>query len=80
MKYVTSELDTNPISILVVSDRDDYLRSARDLGIYTCRVRKKNMPRGNVTTNYTVEDVKEVEDVVNELNGISFNTVFNQQP
>lgn len=78
LKHITSELNTKPISTLVVSDRDDYLRSARDLGIFTCRVRKKNMPRGNVTTNYTVEDVKEVEAVVNDLNGISYNTVFNQ--
>ena len=63
-------------SILVVSDRDDYLREAKERGYYTCRIRPKNAPRGNVTTNYTVSEIKEIEDVCNELNGISFNTVF----
>ena len=63
-------------SLLVVSDRDDFLREAKQKGYYTCRIRPKNAPRGNVTTNYTVSEIKEVEDVCNELNGISFNTVF----
>ena len=75
---VLSKIEAEPISTIVVSDRDDYLGSAKELGVFTCRVRKKNAPRGNITTNYTVEMVKEVEDVVNELNGISYNTVFNQ--
>jgi len=63
-------------SALVVSDRDDYLREAKDSGYYTCRIRPKNSPSGNVTTNYTVEDIAGVQDVINELNGISYNTVF----
>lgn len=61
---------------LVVSDRDDYLRFARDQGMFTCRVRPLNAPRGNVTTNYTVEDVNEIEDIINELNGLSFGNIL----
>jgi hypothetical protein len=75
---IISELSVPQISTLVVSDRDDYLRSARDKGMFTCRVRQKNQPRGNVTTNYNVEDLSEVEEVLNEVNGISFNTVFSK--
>lgn len=61
---------------LVVSDRDDYLRFARDQGMFTCRVRPLNAPRGNVTTNYTVEDVNEIEDIINEINGLSFGNIL----
>ena len=65
-----------PIHTLVVSDRDDYLREARDLGMYTCRIRPKNARRGNVTTNFNVETIAEVEEVINGVNGLSFNSVF----
>lgn len=78
LESILSRIEAEPISTIVVSDRDDYLGSARDLGIFTCRIRKKNAPRGNITTNYSVERADEVIDVVNELNGISYNTVFNQ--
>ena len=73
---VQDNADVPSESLLVVSDRDDFLREAKQKGYYTCRIRPKNAPRGNVTTNYTVSEIKEVEDVCNELNGISFNTVF----
>jgi len=76
MGDVQSKTDVAIGSLLVVSDRDDYLREAKERGHYTCRVRPKNAPRGNVTTNYTVSSISEIEDVCNELNGISFNTVF----
>jgi len=73
---ITDELETELLTTLVVSDQDAYLKSARDLGFYTCRVRRQNAPRGNITANYTSESVEEVQDVVNELVGLSFNTVF----
>ena len=77
MKYVTTEIDDiEPIKFVVVSDRDDYLKAARDSGMFTIRVRPLNKRRGNVTTNYNVEDVGSVQDVINEINGISFNSVF----
>jgi hypothetical protein len=65
-----------PINTLIVSDRDDYLREGRDMGFYTCRIRPKNLRRGNVTTNFTTETIAEVEDVINELNGLSMNYVL----
>lgn len=65
-----------PMSTLLVSDRDDYLREGRDMGFYTCRIRPKNVRRGNVTTNFTTETIAEVEDVINELNGLSMNSVL----
>jgi hypothetical protein len=65
-----------PINTLIVSDRDDYLREGRDMGFYTCRIRPNNLRRGNVTTNFTTETIAEVEDVINELNGLSMNSVL----
>eukprot|EP00562_Extubocellulus_spinifer_P034154 CAMPEP_0178683730 /NCGR_PEP_ID=MMETSP0699-20121125/2461_1 /TAXON_ID=265572 /ORGANISM="Extubocellulus spinifer, Strain CCMP396" /LENGTH=394 /DNA_ID=CAMNT_0020328347 /DNA_START=125 /DNA_END=1309 /DNA_ORIENTATION=+ len=76
LRKILAKVDAEAGSTLVVSDRDDYLREAKDRGFYTCRIRPMNAPRGNVTTSYTVADVKGVEEVCNELNGISFNTVF----
>jgi hypothetical protein len=76
LENVTTEIEVDPISTLVVSDQDGILKAARDLGYFTCRVRRKNAPRGNVTTNFTVESVQNVQDAVNELVGISYNTVF----
>lgn len=71
------ELDDVPaLETLVVSDREDYLRSAKEAGMFTCRVRPLNAPRGNVSTSYTVSSVAEVEEALDELNGISYNTVF----
>lgn len=69
------ELDTNVI--LFVSDQDAYLRAAKDLGMLTCRIRPRNARRGNVSSHYTVESILEVENVVNDINGISFNVVLN---
>lgn len=71
--------DIPTTKILVVSDQDAYLRQARDCGMLTCRVRPKNAPRGNVTTSYTVERISEVQNAVNDLIGISFNTVFSSR-
>mmetsp|Transcript_14586 Transcript_14586/g.16966 ORF Transcript_14586/g.16966 Transcript_14586/m.16966 type:complete len:376 (-) Transcript_14586:2396-3523(-) len=78
LNHVILKISAKPLSTLVVSDRDDVLGAARDKGMYTCRIRRKNAPRGNITASYTVEDISEVQDVVNGLNGLSFNTVFNQ--
>lgn len=76
LERVTQGVEMDPISTMVVSDQDDLLRVARDLGYFTCRVRRKNAPRGNVTTNFTVECIQDVKDAVNELVGISYNAVF----
>jgi hypothetical protein len=68
----------DPNKVLLVSDRDEYLRVARDMGMVICRLQQKNARRGNITPHYTVSTVGEVQDVVNEINGISFNTVLNR--
>jgi hypothetical protein len=76
-KQLVQDLELVPPSILVVSDRDDYLRAARDLGMMTCRLQRPNTRRGYVTALYTSESIQEVQEVVNQINGISFNAVLN---
>mmetsp|Transcript_27577 Transcript_27577/g.60710 ORF Transcript_27577/g.60710 Transcript_27577/m.60710 type:complete len:396 (-) Transcript_27577:1543-2730(-) len=75
---ILNEFDLDPDRVLLVSDSDPYLRVARDMGLNICRIRPKNARRGNITAHYTVEAVAEVQDVVNEINGISFNVVLNR--
>lgn len=67
-----------PKQCLIVSDRDDYLKMAKEGGMFTCRVRPESSKgrRGNITAAYNVNDMSNVEDIVNEINGISFNSVF----
>lgn len=71
------ELALDPNLVLFVSDQDAFLRKAKDLGMITCRVRPLSARRGNVSAHFEVETVLEVHDVVNEMNGISFNAVLN---
>ena len=79
LEYVTTEKnDISPIQYAVVSDRDDYLRSARERGMFTIRIRPKNTRRGDVTASYSVENVSEVQEIINEINGISFNSALNR--
>jgi hypothetical protein len=78
-RLIQQSYDTPSVQILVISDQDAYLRQARDSGMLTCRVRPKNAPRGNVTTSYTVESISDVQNAVNDLIGISFNTVFSSR-
>ncbi len=78
-QQVLPELDLDPSLVLLVSDRDEYLRAAKDVGMLTCRLQpKNNARRGNVSTHYTSPSVEDVQEVVNEINGISFNTVLNR--
>eukprot|EP00934_Nitzschia_sp_Nitz4_P002597 Nitzschia sp. Nitz4//scaffold334_size18717//8732//9679//NITZ4_008762-RA/size18717-processed-gene-0.11-mRNA-1//1//CDS//3329548251//2587//frame0 len=68
----------NPNHILVVSDKDDYLKAAKDLGMLTCRFRPNKGRRGNITAHYNTATIPDVQEVVNEINGISFNAVLNR--
>ena len=79
-RKVMGELDDNihPNQVLIVSDSDLYLKEGRDLGMMTCRIRPLNAPRGNVTTHYTATGIPEIQEVINEINGISFNSVLNR--
>lgn len=67
-----------PDRCLWVSDRDDCLRAAKDAGLLTARIVRPNARRGNVSAHYTVQDVHDIQTVVNEINGISFNAVLQQ--
>ncbi len=77
-EHVLDELDIHPNKVLLVSDKDEYLKAAKDLGMITCRLRPKNAKRGNVTAHYNTSDVSSVQEVVNEITGISFNAVLNR--
>ena len=66
----------SPLRILVVSDRDEYTRAAKESGLVTCRISPPNARRGNVSAHYSVPSVPKVKDVVDEINGISFNAVL----
>ena len=71
-------LDLHPNSVLIVTDRDDYLKAAKELGMLTCRLQKKNQRRGNITAHFNTPSVPDVQEIVNEINGISFNSVLNR--
>mmetsp|Transcript_11053 Transcript_11053/g.11850 ORF Transcript_11053/g.11850 Transcript_11053/m.11850 type:complete len:374 (-) Transcript_11053:60-1181(-) len=75
---ILNKYNMDPNRVLLVSDREEYLRVARDMGMIVCRLQKKNTRRGNITPHYSVENVEEVQEVVNEINGISFNTILNR--
>ena len=70
------ELELDAHLVLLVSDKDEYLKPAKDKGMVTCRLRPMNAPRGNVSSHYMVESIPAIRDVVNEINGISFNAVM----
>jgi hypothetical protein len=78
LKGVMEELKLDPMHTMLVSDRDDYIVSAKDLGMVTCRVRPPNARRGNISAHYTIESIPDMQDLVNEINGISFNAVLNR--
>lgn len=75
-KVLSKMEDVTPLKFVVVSDREDYLKAARDNGMFTCRIRPNNKRRGNITTNYNVENLSDVQDVINDINGISFNSAL----
>jgi beta-phosphoglucomutase-like phosphatase (HAD superfamily) len=75
---VLDELGLHANRVLVVSDRDEYLKAARDLGMITCRLQRKNTRRGDITALYNVASIPDVQELVNDINGISFNTVLNR--
>jgi hypothetical protein len=72
LKLLMKKFEMDPMATIIVSDRDDYLLAAKDEGMVACRVRAPNAKRGNISAHYNVESVGQVEDVVNEINGISF--------
>mmetsp|Transcript_16532 Transcript_16532/g.40408 ORF Transcript_16532/g.40408 Transcript_16532/m.40408 type:complete len:376 (+) Transcript_16532:106-1233(+) len=78
-QQLLKEFDTvHPNAILVVSDKDPYLKAAKELGMLTCRLQKPNARRGNVSAHFNIPTLEQVQEVVNEINGISFNAVLNR--
>lgn len=77
-KNLLDPINVHPNAILVVTDRDDYLQAAKELGMLTCRIQKPNARRGNITAHFNTKSVPDVKEVVNEINGISFNAVLNR--
>jgi hypothetical protein len=76
LQQVQAAFKLDPVVTMVVSDRDDYLRAARDAGWITCRIQPKNGRRGNISAHYSSETVAGVKDVVDHINGISYQAVF----
>lgn len=72
------QLGDDPVATLLVSDRDDYIRAANDAGMITCRIRPMNAPRGNASAHFSKEEVAGVQEVIDEMNGISFNALQNR--
>jgi len=68
----------DPANVLLVTNEDAILRAAKDVQMLTCRITPPNTRRGNVSAHYTVPTLSDVQRVVNELNGISFNAVLNR--
>jgi hypothetical protein len=73
---IVAKTTLQPELVLLVSDRDDYLKAAKEAGMVACRIRLPNARRGNVSTHYTVSSIPEVQEVVNEINGISYKAVL----
>ena len=76
LDQVVSKVKLNPNLILLVSDRDDYLKAAKAAGMVTCRIRPPNSRRGNISSHFMVASVPDVRSVIDEMNGISFNAVL----
>ena len=79
VKQALEKLNLHPNLILLVSDRDDYLKAAKEIGMITCRIRPTNARRGNISSNYMIPSIPEVRSVIDDMNGISFNAVFKQR-
>ena len=73
LKEVQHEFRIDPVATMVVSDKDDYLKAAKEEGMISCRIRPKNARRGNISAHYNVETVAQVQEVIDDINGVSFN-------
>lgn len=64
--------DLDPKQVMLVSTDDSLLRAARDAGMLTCKYRLPNGLRGQVSTHFTATAALEVQDALEELNGIAY--------
>jgi|TARA_A100001035_G_scaffold205105_1_gene165209 hypothetical protein len=70
MKNNKSFQQLDPRTVMLVSSDDSLLKAARDNGMLTCKFRLPNTMRG-VTTHFTATDALEIQDALEELNGIA---------
>ena len=61
--------------VMVVSQETRILKAARDANSYTCYVVPKSGRRCGISTNYTINSIGELRDVIDDVNGVSFNNV-----
>ena len=61
--------------LMVVSSNSKVLGAARDVNSYTCYLKPANGRRCDVSTNFSISNISELRDVVDEVNGISFSNV-----
>ena len=64
--------DIQPKSIMVVSTDDSLLKAAREEGMLTCKYRLPNGLRGQVSCHFNATAALEIQDALEELNGIAW--------
>jgi hypothetical protein len=62
----------DPKQVMIVTTCENLLRAARDAGMLTCKFRLPNGLRGQVSTHFTATGALEVQDALEELNGIAW--------
>ena len=61
-----------PASVMLLTTQESTLRAAREAGCFSSLFLPRNARRPNVRADFTVSDLFKVQDVVEQLNGISW--------
>ena len=61
-----------PASVMLLTTQENTLRAAREAGCFSSLFLPRNARRPNVRADFTVSDLFKVQDVVEQLNGISW--------
>ena len=61
-----------PASVMLLTTQENSLRAAREAGCFSSLFLPRNARRPNVRADFTVSDLFKVQDVVEQLNGISW--------
>ncbi|GMI12535.1 hypothetical protein TrLO_g12977 [Triparma laevis f. longispina] len=59
--------------VMVVSSCSNTLKSARDNNSYTVYIKPKSGRRCDISPNYNINSIDELRDVIDDVNGVSFN-------
>lgn len=65
------ELNLNANEFLILSQNDNLLEAAKLRQFYTCRYRPPNSLYGKVSTDFVAQNAIEIQDCIEELNGIA---------